>query len=248
MPADPPPSQPRRDKEADEEMESISPSAAASSGSGSGESGSVSSNVGGPGSPGNLGHPAKPRGPADPFAPDPAAPSLAPEPAPGGVREQMPPAPFAPSGRTRSKSVSPSPASAKLSSLAAAAHGFYFVVMGLWPVVNLPTFEQVSGNKAEDWLAVTVGWLLTVIGLVLLLAALRRRVALEIFVLGIGTALALVGLDVVYVVTKTIPPVYVLDIVAEGLFIALWVFAARRERRKLHETSTAPEIPRSSRK
>jgi len=127
--------------------------------------------------------------------------------------------------------------SAKLSSLAAAAHGFFFVVMGLWPVVNMPTFEGVSGPKTDDWLVVTVGWLLVVIGMVLLLAAFRRRVILEVFVLGISTAVALIGVDVVYVVTGTISPVYVLDVVAEGLFIALWVFAARRERQKRRNTS-----------
>ena len=50
------------------------------------------------------------------------------------------------------------------------------------------------------------------------------------FVLGIGAALALAGVDVVYVFKGTIKPIYLLDTVAEALFIMLWFFAAKAMR------------------
>ena len=118
----------------------------------------------------------------------------------------------------------------KLPLLAAAAHGFFFLVMGLWPIVSLGTFEAVSGPKKDHWLVITVGWLIAVMGAVLLLAAVRRRVGLEMFVLGIGAALALAGVDVVYVFKGTIQPIYLLDAVTEALFITLWFFAAKAMR------------------
>jgi hypothetical protein len=124
----------------------------------------------------------------------------------------------------------PAPIVSKLPLLAAAAHGFFFLVMGLWPVVSLRTFEAVSGPKTDHWLVITVGWLIAIIGAALLLAAVRRNVGLEMFTLGIGAALALAGVDVVFVIKRMISPVYLLDVVAEALFITLWVFAAKARR------------------
>lgn len=151
--------------------------------------------------------------------PDPLASST---PAPGGV---VPTAPLdSPSAPAAVPGIS------KLPLLAAAAHGFFFLVTGLWPIVSLATFEAVSGPKTDHWLVITVGWLIAVMGAALLLSAVRRRVGLEMFVLGIGAALALAGVDVVFVFKGTIPPIYLLDAVAEALFITLWFFAAKASR------------------
>jgi hypothetical protein len=126
----------------------------------------------------------------------------------------------------------PAPSISKLPLLAAAAHGFFFVVMGLWPLVSLDTFEAVSGPKTDHWLVITVGLLIAVIGAALLLAAVRRNVGLEMFVLGIGAAVALASVDVVFVIKRTISPIYLLDVVAEALFITLWIFAAKARQRR----------------
>lgn len=136
--------------------------------------------------------------------------------------------PVAPLSAPPAASLIPAPARvAKLPLLAAAAHGLFFLVTGLWPIVRLDTFESITGPKKDHALVITEGWLLAVIGTVLLVAAVRRRVGLEMFVLGIGTGLALLILDVVFVIKGAIPFVYLLDAVAEMLLLALWIFAAK---------------------
>jgi energy-converting hydrogenase Eha subunit E len=69
-------------------------------------------------------------------------------------------------------------------SLVALAQAFYFLLTGIWPLVSMATFEAVTGPKFDDWLVKTVGVLVSVIGVVLAIAALRRRITLEIFVGG----------------------------------------------------------------
>ena len=143
----------------------------------------------------------------------------------------IPVTPAPPNEITAPHEIAPAPGISKLPLLAAAAPGFFFVVTGLWPVVSLDTFEAVSGPKTDHWLVITVGLLIAIIGAALLLAAVRRSVGPEMFVLGIGAAFALASVDVVFVFKGTIWKVYLLDFVAEALFITLWVFAAKARRR-----------------
>jgi hydrogenase/urease accessory protein HupE len=66
----------------------------------------------------------------------------------------------------------------------ALVHGVFYAVTGFWPIVSIRTFQLVTGPKRDLWLVRTVGALLTVIGVVLTLAGLRRRVTPEVLMLG----------------------------------------------------------------
>jgi hypothetical protein len=102
------------------------------------------------------------------------------------------------------------------------AQGLYFLVTGIWPMVHMRSFLAVTGPKRDLWLVNTVGAVVAAVGGTLLLAGLRRRPTAETAVLGLGSAAALAGVDVVYVARRTISPVYLLDAMAEGAFIAAW--------------------------
>jgi hypothetical protein len=43
--------------------------------------------------------------------------------------------------------------------------------------------------------------------------------------LAVGSAVALAGIDIVYVAKRRIPPVYLLDALTEVILIALWLIA-----------------------
>ncbi|RJQ65710.1 MAG: hypothetical protein C4519_27390 [Desulfobacteraceae bacterium] len=100
--------------------------------------------------------------------------------------------------------------------------GLYYLVMGLWPVLNIGSFEEVTGPKTDLWLVKTVGILIVVCGFVLVLSAYRRRIRLEVAFLGIGIALALIIIELVYVTIGTISPIYLLDAVVQALLIVGW--------------------------
>jgi hypothetical protein len=72
--------------------------------------------------------------------------------------------------------------------------------------------------------------MINVVGVVLAVAGMRRRVAPEIPLLAVGSALSLAAVDVVYVSKKRISKVYLLDAMAELILVALW-FAAWQQAR-----------------
>jgi hypothetical protein len=105
----------------------------------------------------------------------------------------------------------------------------YFLVTGIWPLVDLRTFEAISGPKVDDWLVKTVGVQVGVVSCVLALAASRLRVTPEVELLAIGSALGLATNDGVYVSRRRIRPIYLLDALIELGFVAGWA-AVRRGR------------------
>lgn len=103
------------------------------------------------------------------------------------------------------------------------AHGILYVVTGFWPVVNVRTFEAVTGPKHDDWLVKASGALIGVIGTVITLAGLRRRCSPEIVLLAAGSAASLATVDVVYVKRRVILPIYLADAMVEILLGAWWL-------------------------
>jgi hypothetical protein len=74
----------------------------------------------------------------------------------------------------------------------------------------------------------------------MLISALRRDVAFEVFAIGLITALSLAATDIIFVIERSIPAVYLLDAVAESLFVTLWVFAIRSSRGARYSTRASP--------
>jgi len=107
--------------------------------------------------------------------------------------------------------------------------GLYFLATGIWPLLSMRTFEAVTGPKVDRWLVKTVGVLVAVIGVSLLADA--RRPSRGSQVLGVGSAAALAGVDVVYSLRGRISKIYLLDAVLEALLVTLWVVGGRRPRR-----------------
>jgi hypothetical protein len=110
----------------------------------------------------------------------------------------------------------------RIIAFAARAQGWYYVVTGVWPILDMDSFVLVTGPKLDLWLVRTVGVLVTVIGATLLVAVRQRRVDAPIVLLAVGSALGLASIDTVYVLVGRIPPIYLLDAAAELALVALW--------------------------
>ncbi len=80
----------------------------------------------------------------------------------------------------------------------------------------------------------------------MLISAIRRDVAFEVFALGLITALSLACTDIIFVIERSIPAVYLLDAVAESLFVTLWVFAIRVHAGRPPTPGRPPPSPPSS--
>jgi hypothetical protein len=112
----------------------------------------------------------------------------------------------------------------------AVAQGVFYLATGLWPLLDIFSFQVVTGPKTDLWLVRTVGVLVTVIGAVLLASARNRSVRGEIVLLAVGSALGLAAIDLIYALSGRISAVYLADAVVEVALALLWTLAWRGTR------------------
>ena len=111
----------------------------------------------------------------------------------------------------------------------ALTQGLFLLIAGIWPLLSMQSFLWISGQKTDQWLVVTVGLLLAVIGAVLSISGIRNNDQAEFALLGIGTAASLAAIDIYFSIKGTISAVYLLDAVIESGFVFLWVSASIRQ-------------------
>lgn len=134
--------------------------------------------------------------------------------------------PSAPSLTRRSASVSPASGGNSASvprALVLRAFSAYYIGTGLWPLLHLRSFLAVTGPKSEIWLLKTFSALITAVGVALGRASVEPSPPPSAWTLAVGSAAALGGADVWYVLKHRISPVYLLDAVIQGLLIATMV-------------------------
>ncbi len=108
-------------------------------------------------------------------------------------------------------------------SLLLVIQGVYFIFSGLWPLLDIFTFQLVMGPKADLWLVRTVGTLVSVIGGTLLLAGIRRRSSLEIRILAVGAALGIALIESIHVLNGRLSPGHLFDAVVELGLVSFWL-------------------------
>jgi hydrogenase/urease accessory protein HupE len=111
----------------------------------------------------------------------------------------------------------------------------YYAITGIWPLVDIESFERLTGPKAERWLVRTVGALVTAIGASLAVSAQDDPGRPEMLILAAGSALALGTIDVVYVAKRRISPVYLLDALAQAALLIGWIRGEALEAAGLRE-------------
>jgi cytochrome b subunit of formate dehydrogenase len=112
---------------------------------------------------------------------------------------------------------------------AAIVQGSYYLLTGVWPLVDIDSFQRVTGPKTDLWLVRTVAVLVGVSGVVLLTAAYRRRISPELLVLALGQALGLLAIDIIYAGMGRISAIYLADAVVQLTLAATWLYGWWRE-------------------
>ena len=104
----------------------------------------------------------------------------------------------------------------------ALTQGIYYLVSGAWGVVHIASFQKVTGRKTDLWLVKTVGLLLVAIGGGLILAGAGRGFAPGLIFIAMASAVALLIIELVYVLKRVIGPIYLADAVVEAGFLIWW--------------------------
>jgi hypothetical protein len=103
--------------------------------------------------------------------------------------------------------------------------GIFYLVTGLWAIIDIQSFMAVTGPKVDVWLVHTVSLLLLSIGITLLVSSMGPLPPpLSSAILGATSAFSLAVIDLYYSLTKIISPVYLVDAVAEVILVVIWIF------------------------
>ncbi|MBK1441558.1 hypothetical protein JHJ32_16285 [Parapedobacter sp. ISTM3] len=105
--------------------------------------------------------------------------------------------------------------------------GAYFIITGIWPLLNMESFLVATGPKQDTWLVEMVGLLAASIGLTFIVASLRKQ-RLPML-LGYSAALSFLVMDILYVARGDISRVYLLDAAIQAIFIAAITFFGARK-------------------
>ncbi|MEV5170611.1 hypothetical protein AB0L10_05830 [Streptomyces flaveolus] len=104
----------------------------------------------------------------------------------------------------------------------ARAQGLFNLVGGGWPLLHLRSFERVFGPKTDVWLQRTTAGLLATTGWSLLRTGPAPESLGQARRAGIGSAVTLLAVDLVYVPLGRIRPTYLLDAAMQAGWLAAW--------------------------
>jgi hypothetical protein len=105
------------------------------------------------------------------------------------------------------------------------ALGLYYAASGAWPLINMRSFELVTGAKTDKWLVQSFGALVSAIGCGLLASRGPggRRDAARI---GTFAALAIAVSETIFVARGKIRPIYLADAALELVFVVAMMRAS----------------------
>jgi hypothetical protein len=107
----------------------------------------------------------------------------------------------------------------------------------LWPLALVHLFRSTAGEAM--WLSQVGGVLMLVIGAALSVAAYRKNRAIEVWLLGLGSAGGLLALELVSIFQGAISPMYLVDAFLQAGLVGLWVTNWLEHRRDVAATPVA---------
>ncbi|POX48564.1 hypothetical protein [Streptomyces sp. Ru72] len=109
----------------------------------------------------------------------------------------------------------------------ARSQGLFNLVGGGWPLLHLRSFEWVFGPKSEEWLQQTTAGLLATAGCSMLLGPPTTDGLRQARRTGVGTAMTLLAIDLLYVPRRRIRPTYLLDAAMQAGWLTAWLRCGR---------------------
>ena len=99
----------------------------------------------------------------------------------------------------------------------------YYLLTGLWPLVDINSFMLVTGPKTDIWLVKTVAVLLVAISFSFIACLYIREFPFPVFVLSVSAATGLLFIDCYYTFKSVISWIYLADAFIEIILIVLLI-------------------------
>ncbi len=105
--------------------------------------------------------------------------------------------------------------------------GAYFIVTGIWPLLNMESFLTATGPKQDTWLVEMVGLLAASIGLTFVVSSLGKQRLPTL--LGYAVATSFLIMDIVYFASGVMGRIYLLDAAIQFVFIMVMTLLLLRK-------------------
>jgi hypothetical protein len=100
--------------------------------------------------------------------------------------------------------------------------GLYYALTAIWPLIDMNSFELITGKKTDHWLVKTVSIMILGSAIVFLISGWQNEGSTEVIkLLATMNTVGLFLIDIIYVTKKRIRRVYLVDAVIELLFLML---------------------------
>lgn len=110
--------------------------------------------------------------------------------------------------------------------------GIYFLITGVWPLVHLKSFMEVTGPKTDIWLVQTVAVLILSYSVLFFYVAFKKRIAPVYALMGTISTFGLAIIELYYYLQGTLKWVYFIDSIIEMIFFIYWLWYLLYYRRK----------------
>jgi hypothetical protein len=114
----------------------------------------------------------------------------------------------------------------------------YIFITGVWPLIDIKSFMEVTGYKTDIWLVKTVGALLLPVAFSLASHLFSRSDYKPALVLGSLTAVAFICIDFYYASVDVISDIYIADGMLELIFLIGWVIVFFRLKKTSAENTS----------
>ena len=98
----------------------------------------------------------------------------------------------------------------------------YYLLTGLWPLLHIRSFMELTGYKTDTWLVKTVAVLTISMSLTFMTDLLSKEFSTAIAVLSVTSSLGFLLIDSHYALSEVISPVYLADAAVQLVFICWW--------------------------
>jgi len=109
-----------------------------------------------------------------------------------------------------------------------AIQSVHYLVTGIWPLVHINSFMEVTGYKTDLWLVKTVSVLTLCIASAFVIDLLSKESSTAIAILSVTGALGFLSIDLYYSLSDVINPIYLVDAVVQLAFVWAWGIVSLR--------------------
>jgi hypothetical protein len=117
--------------------------------------------------------------------------------------------------------------------------GIYFIITGIWPVIDINSFMLITCPKTDLWLVKAIGVIFFCEGICFLLSGVTHEGGLPVLVLSVTNSIGLIFIDCYYVFTGTLCSVYLGDAAVELTLLICWIIIFKKMHGKYTRASDA---------